>query len=248
MYFKLGQYRHPTGELSLISHRETTKDQAGRPVMFTDRWQLMGQLQYPTATLLAAQAGLQAAYRDENVRLTPFAGLYYDTGLPTAYYWNAFNTIGGIRCVSGPNFPRGDSQQWVNARDYEITLEADFPANLQSNTVEWHETVTIKGGGGARIVGIENRYGPPVIQKVSRATPVVYMQEGSATGRYRYPLPPVAIAPAYLNSPDCDFQAVTPNLNIAGAYGTQTDWKITWRYVMILPQFIPATPVPWNGR
>lgn len=248
MYFRIGQYQHPVSELQLVSSRETTKDQAGRPIMFTDRWQLRGQLQYEGTALLTAQNALMYAYRDDNVRLCTIAGLYYDSGLPTVYVWNAFNTLGGFRVVSGPNFPRGDSQQWVNCRDYEITLEADFPAQLSSNTVEWHEVVTIQGGGGQRLVGIENRYGLPVIQRVSRYTPVTYIQKGQAKGRYRYPNPPVSIAPQFINSPQCSVNLQTPNLQIAGAYGTQTDWVIDWTYVMILDRFIPASPVPWKGN
>jgi hypothetical protein len=248
MYFRLGgAYTHPSAELMLQSSRMTDVDQAGRPYQYTDRWNLIGQLQYSGVSLLAAQQALMLAYRDDIVRLQPFAGLYYDNGQPSAYYWNAFNSLGGIRCPQGPNFPKGDAQQWVNARDYDIQLEATFPTSLQSNTLEWSETLTIQGGGGQRIVGIENRYDTPIIQRVSRATPVVYTQEGRAKGRYFYPKPPIALSPSHLNSPDCSVNRVTPRLQAAGGYFSQTDYVVTWRYVMIMENFTDASPIPWNG-
>lgn len=247
MYFRMGNYVHAVAELELMTSRQTHKDQAGRAVFYTDRWQLRGQLQAEGVLLLAAQDALMRAYRHEVVQTCVLAGLYYDSGAATTYVWNAYNTIGGFRVMSGPDFPRGDNQQWVNCRDYDIVLEADFPANMSSNTMEWRESVTIQGGGGQRLVGLENRYGPPVIQRVSRQTPVTYIQEGRALGRYFYPQAPVAIAPNYRNSPACSVRRVTPNLNVAGNYGTQTDWEITWRYEMILPTFIEASPRRWNG-
>lgn len=249
MYFRLGNiYTHADNELSLVSTRTSELDQAGRPVQYNDRWVLNGQIQATGGVaLLAAQQSLMTAYLDHNVRMQAFAGLYFTGGTPTSYFWNAFNTLGGIHCPQGPNFPRGDGQQWANARDYEIVLEAEFPAGLQSNTIEWSESVSTQGGGGQRIVGIENRYDRPVLQRVSRSTPVTYIQEGTAKGRYYYPRLPPALVPEYLNSPDCYCRRQTPRLRVAGGYGTQTDYVVSWRYVMILPVFRDAAPYPWNG-
>jgi len=247
VFFRMGNYRHAVAELELISTRQTTKDQAGRPVFYTDRWQLAGQLQAEGALLLLAQDALMRAYREEVVKNCSLAGLYYDSGIATVYNWNAFNTIGGFRVVSGPDFQRGDGQQWVNCRDYTIVLEADFPALMASNTMEWRESLTITGGGGQRLVGVETRYGRPIIQRTSRWSPVMYNQEGRALGRYFYPKPPPAIFRGDMNSPNCRGRKVTPNLNVAGAYGTQTDWEITWSYEMILDRFIDAGPTRWNG-
>lgn len=247
MYFQIGNYRHPSAEIELISTRQTQVDQAGRPVFYTDRWSIRGQLQYEGTSLLAAQQVMMQFYRAENIQIQTSAGLYYDNGIATCYFWNAFNTLGGFRCLQGPDFPTGNGQQWVNCRDYQIILEADFSSNLQSNTTEWVETVTINGGGGQRLVGLENRYDKPIIQRVSRATPVYYTQAGKATGRYFYPTPPPAIAPQFLNSPNCYVNRQTPTLKIAGAYGTQTDWVVNWHYEMILDTYVPASPVPWRG-
>lgn len=243
----MGNFRHAVAEVELVTSRQTTNDQAGRPVFYTDSWNVRGQLQYEGAALLAAQNSLMAAYRADRVKLCSSAGLYYDTGAPTVYVWNAFNSIGGFRCVSGPDFPRGDSQQWVNCRDYDIRLECDFHHTLQSNTTEWMETLTIHGGGGQRLVGIECLYGDVEIQRTARSTPVLMIQEGRAVGRFRYPKEPPAYFPLYLNSPNCSRVRRIPHLQQAGGYGSQTDWETTWRYEMILGKFVDASPLPWNG-
>lgn len=231
MYFQYGNYAHAVGEVDLRTSCRTVFDAADRPSTYVERWDLYGQLQDVSPAALTALANSMQAYYGQPAYQ---AGLFISAGVPSHNYWIASNTISGIRLVAPPGYPDGTRIQFVNARDYIISLEAEFVYPGSRNLTEFHETLEMTGNGGPRIVTIELRRGKPVTQQVSESTPVVLIQHGSATGRFRYPYEavPPPLFPNYLNGPE-----VRPIKEGARFRGNSfTDWALRWNYVMILPK------------
>lgn len=231
VFFQFGSYLHAVGEVELITSSRTLYDAADRPYGMVERWDIKGQLQASTPAALSALANTMLA-----VYSVPAgqAGLFITAGLPSHNYWIAANTLSGIRVVAPPGFPDGSRIQFVNARDYLISLEAEFPHPAGHNLIEFHESLQLIGTGGARLVALELRRGKPVIQQVSEFTPVILIQSGGAVGRFRYPYEavPTPLFPAYLNGPDA--KPMKDGARYRG--NTYTDWPLRWDYTMVLPE------------
>lgn len=228
MFFRYGNYAHPSNEVNLTTVRDNIYDDARRPIGYKERWTIVGQLQANTPALVAAaQANLDIQYTQR----AQVAGLFFDDGSSTPHFWNAGATLGGIRVVTPPGYPDGTRIQFVNARDYVIMLEAEFFSLAVNNTIAFTETIDFLGDGGARIVMIETRNSIPQIQQVSQATGVVLVQSGSAMGRFFYPPRPAPLFPQYLNSPDTKRNKKDPSY----IRDTYINYPISWSYTMLLP-------------
>ena len=108
-----------------------------------------------------------------------------DLGGSIAHHWLASNTISGIKVVAPPGFPQGTRLEFVNDRTYVVSLEAEFVNFSAKNLVAFTETISQQGGGGQRLVTLETRYDLPVVQRVSRYTPIRLVQQGMAVGAVR---------------------------------------------------------------
>jgi hypothetical protein len=245
MYFDFGGiYVHSTAEVEFTTSRQTLRDDAERVIGWTERWNLVGHLQASGPTAIAtAAASLDAAYN--NGYMPAYAGLFISAGVPSNNYWLASNTISGIKVVAPPGYPAGTRLEFVNDRTYVVSLEAEFINFQARNIVAYTETISQQGNGGQRLVALETRYDLPVIQKVSRATPVRLVQQGMAVGRFGWPIPPDPILPDYLNDAETSVVRTGPRLR-----GTNYEnYQVQWSYVMNIAQIpAPAYPNKWPAN
>lgn len=235
MYFRFGSYIHPPGEVNLTTNRESIYDDAQRPIGYLERWMIQGQLQASTPGQIAVlQRALDIGYSQRAAS----AGLYFDNGAATPHFLNANTTYGGIRVVSPPGFPDGTRIQFVNARDYIITLEAEIYSNQSRNIISYTESVEFLGDAGPRLVMIETRNSQPQIQQVSQATGMIVVQTGSAMGRFYYPPRQTPLFPPYVNGPDTRRGKTAPTLR----YDRYTNYGVSWSYTMLLPVPVDGQP------
>lgn len=234
MYFQTSSYRHQNGEVMLLTASDSIYDDAERPIGWKEKWTIQGQLQGPAATLSLLAADLEARYRQP----ITFAGLFYDNAAVTHHYWLASRTLGGIKVVAPPGYPDGSRVQFVNARDYTISLEAEFVSERQRNVIAFTETIQQIGDGGQRLVALETRNSNPVIQRTSKRSPVQLVQSGSITGRWHYERPPASLFPANTSSPESRFQQHTPQYR----NGTYTNYRVDYSYMIVLPYVVTYLP------
>lgn len=245
MYFDYGGiYVHADNEVEFTTSRRVLRDDAERVIGWVERWDILGHLYAsgPTAISTAATA-LQAGYN--NGYMPSYAGLMISAGVPSHNYWLASNTISGIKVVAPPGFPQGTRLEFVNDRTYVVSLEAEFVNFSAKNLVAFTETISQQGGGGQRLVTLETRYDLPVVQRVSRYTPIRLVQQGMAVGRFGWPSYPDPVLPDYLNDAETTIMRSGPHLRGVN----YENYQIQWTYVMNVAQVPgPAYPNKWPAN
>lgn len=243
MFFRLGtRDTRSEGEVLVRAMWEILRDDADRPYSYIQKWTLLGELIDTTSAGLLGQIQvLEAAYNPAVMPQIGFAGLYFTTNSPSHLYWNASQSISGIQMTGGIRYPDAGGVQHLISRKYEIDLQAQFEINGTSKLIGFQERLSWKGNGGRRIAAIETRNTDPVFQQVSKKTPVMLIQSGSATGRFDYPMDavPNSLYPDFLQNPEdaIDFDPV--KMSPRGIYH---DYTVRWSYMHILPFRTSARP------
>jgi hypothetical protein len=228
MYFRYGNYTHQNGEVTISITQEVQRDKDGNAEKLIKRLigrgTILGDTPAEITTkLIALETAYNLDYQD--------AVLYLSDGTTSTVHTliNA-TTLNGVKS-SRIRYPNFDPTQYVNRRDYEFELYAefvtfDFPSAPNSE-FNFQETVTQIGTGGPRYVIREPRNGPPIRQIVSQQTPVVIQQVGSASARIVgspiYPFPNPPLYPDHLRNPE---KSVTTSLD--GRSRAQTNWSYTF--------------------
>jgi hypothetical protein len=234
MYFKYGNYSHDANTVTLTSvTRRAILSPRGRRLFMRERLQLSGTLFASTqATIKSAIDDLEAAYADDGKD----AGLYHDDGTVSSHFLDSSASLGGVRVVSGPGYPRGDGAEYATGRDFTIILEADFPSGEQ--LISFQETLRISGTGGPRFTIVEVLNGPPQPQLVQQRTSVVATQNGRAVGLSAYPFPSPPIFPVFELQDRREISMGSPTLN-NNAY---VNWPVSWVYHFHSPGPLSAQP------
>jgi hypothetical protein len=223
---RYGNYYHPEGEPTVVISKrvETTAD--GVPTETRFVWQIAGRVEGDnTAAVVAGINALETAYGRWGRDAVLFDN---STNLACHFLPNA-GSLRGVKVVGPPSYPVGTGAQLSTFRDYNITLEAEYPAVgfNGSRFVAWQETVTFTGGQLWQDL-VETVNGPAVPYITALRTPYEAVQQGSATGLNGYPPVPPPLWPQALAGRNPQTVTYTgPSLN---APGRRQNWSVSWSY------------------
>lgn len=222
MYLKIGNYTHPIGEPALQISKQPVLSEGRVPLSMVETWQINGLItgsgQDDVDTKIAE---LVAAYQQRG-----FDAVLLRSDGTTASQHALYNrdTIGGVRVVSGPNFPEGKGAEYATKRTFTVTLEAETLTSAETALLSFRETVTF-GGGGSRTAWTETKLGRPRPQLVRRNTVFRATQSGQAVGYRSYPSFPGLLFPER-------YAVEPPQLSYGGGKyrgnGSFTDFSLSW--------------------
>jgi hypothetical protein len=242
MYFQYNNLRQPLASCRVtIPLPQQTRDAFGNVVTTTRTWQVEGEVVASTqAEITTLLRQLETAYNRDGGD----AILFLPDGVTrSAHYLLSRDTIGGVRS-SWVAYPNGDGAEYVNGRRWVLNLTAEFPGpGMTDNQVQtYNATVSIIGNGGPRIVVTETRNTAPVVETVSRRTPIRASQQGQATAYGSWPNPDPPIWPQWLVNPEQAIERLSPQQSGAGINSILTTFTTTWNYQFVSP--IPLTGYP----
>ena len=183
MILKYGTYAHAQNEpVVQISKRVLFSPRGNRRVT-RETWRIVGVLHgADQAGVTAALAALRTAYSTNGLDLA----LYLDDGAtPTDHRLLSSATLGGTR-VTALDFPTGAGAEYSTFRSYVITVEGDL-LDTSNELLDFSETISLEGTGGARVVFLETLSGAPQPQITRQFTTYRARQEGRAVGLTNYP-------------------------------------------------------------
>jgi hypothetical protein len=233
-----GSYAHSDSEIRVTTQRRLNYAAGGQVKSYTQTLRIAGQLQANTPALVdTAMLALATAYaiQGQSFSLTMPAG-----GSSTAIILGSTTAIGGVRVVEGPNFEDDQKAEWSTYRNYNITLEAEYPATALLY-LAWEESIDFEGGG-PRDLFLQPLQGDPEKQRVAEKTTYRAVQRGSAVGFFAYPNYPPPLFPADEHQERRKRSKKPPKR--AGPNGTPyyTEFGIEWQYEFEAVQPMNANP------
>lgn len=226
MYAKYGTYRHELGEHTFTVLREAIPSPAGDTWAIRETWNINGVLTNTSGnpnTLDTKVAALIAAYGQDNQDL---AIILPDGTRSQSHRLLNSDTIGGVRVVRPPSFPKGEGAEGVTYRTFTVTLEAIKPTVATHLVLSFEETVSWSGGG-PEFGYLYPAIGAPVRQQLRRQTTYKATQSGRAVGLSRYPTVPRPIWPmARLRPEETPITKRSPR-RVGGSY---IEYEISWNY------------------
>lgn len=228
MYYQFGNYIHANNEVQLTISQKTNFSARGYLMTTRVTHNISGKLlssDGTSATLTGQLNLLEAAYGTNGYS----AGLYQDNGTPCSalHILNSPNSLGGVRVVSPPSYPKGDGTDYVGYRSYSITLEADYLYS-GTNILEWSETITVEGTGEADIIYLETLEGIPEPQTASQYTMCRATQSGSSKGVAGYLDFPAPIWPEFEKGKMRKRGETTPTIVSGGVWQYPRTWSHTY--------------------
>ena len=224
-YFRYGNYIHAASEVQLSVSKKATFSARGLRQSLDVNFGISGVListDGTVATLTAQMNALENAYTSDGYS----AGLYLDANctVPTNHIINTALTIGGTRVMS-LDWHHADGTELVTVRGYNITLHATFPG--VSNILEFHESISVTGNGGPRVIVLESLQGQPQPQTTCLYTKCTATQRGSAKGLFSWIPAPAPIWPQALRNDQAGGGLDGP---VVAANGT---WQFpsSWNYI-----------------
>lgn len=154
-------------------------------------------------------------------------------------------SLSGVVVVDGPNFTEADGPEYVNQRNMEFALEAEyvFPG-AETWLVSYTETISMKGNGGPRYVPRFPFNYPAINQLVSPTSLIITVQQGKAVGHTKYPEPAKPFAGRTPGLFVNDAEAVvreTPRSIGKGYVEYPISWNYEWRTIKPLSG-VPSLP------
>ena len=231
MYFRYGNYSHDPGEGHLqIMAPQTTFSSAGLVTGVKYQWEWQGRKQAATvAELTAKLLEMEAAYAVQGLD----AGLYEDSGTPTAHVLHANLCFGGVRVTQPPFYPIGDQAQYNSDspfRDYAIGLEAEVTAGAPLQIYDWKEEISYSGGGPDFVL-VTCLTGPPQPQLANQHTPYRASQAGEAASNIWWPNPGQPKWPNCLHSQQSTIRYQPATRAGAAATNGSFRYRTSWNYV-----------------
>lgn len=228
MQLKYRNHEHADDEVGVTMKQETLWSERGRAHATRHTWTIQGQLigNATQAEITTAIQALEDAYSVDGGDLT----LYLSDGTTvSAHRLRSRDTIGGVKIVQRPSFPKGDGAEYAAGcmRTYEIVAQADFPI-WSENLLAWHQAFSIRGIAGAeKWVLVPTLNGSWQRQTVNARTPMFVIQKGFAVGQFRYPIPAAPLFSAVFEHGEQrlidkdDPQRIGTDL---------TNYRINWQY------------------
>lgn len=229
MILRYGTYSLDNGVTSLTIGRNAQFTSAGVPYLVTEQWGMGITLlppdgsSDPVADLTTKIAACETGFKQVNVD----AYLLTSVEGATAHKILHSQTLGGIRVVQPPSFPRGTGAEYATFRSTQVGIEADVlcegtpPLYLQ-----FQETLQAQGGGPFKVWTMPIT-GLPQRQIPRQAKTYLATQAGTATGFLQYPPIPPALFPGALS----ENPVITRTSPRRVAGGGFTEYGISWQYV-----------------
>jgi hypothetical protein len=237
MILKYGTYSHAQDTVSLAVTREPVRNERDQRYAVRERWTIDGWLTgADAAALTTAIDALETAYATDGQNLI----LYLNDGVtPTSHSLASASALGGVRIISGPEYPEGAGAEYAVIRNFRITAEALFEDSSPQALVDYSETIQVTGTGGARRVVIPVLVGSPIVQETATATPVFISQDGQATGLTAYPAANLPVTGLHEH---VDRRQISRRNPKRQADGTDRFYEITWHYEFTEAAAATATP------
>jgi hypothetical protein len=229
MIFRFGNYSCDNGVTELVISKRAQFTSAGVPYLVTEQWGASITLLPPdgssdlVADLTTKIAACEAGFKQVNVD----AFLLTESGGATAHSILHSQTLGGIRVIQPPSFPRGTGADYATYRSTSVGIEADvICAGTPPLYLQFQESLQTQGGGPFRvwtmpIVGLPQRQIP------RQAKTYLAVQSGTATGFLQYPPVPPALFPGALS----ENPVITRTAPRRNAGGTFSEYGVSWQYV-----------------
>jgi hypothetical protein len=233
MYLKYGSYTHALDEASVVIQKTPRFSKSGSMTGYDEVWRISGKIHGTDVSDLTTKlTELERAYSSTNQN----AYLLTDALGTTAHSIISSETASGVK-VTSFGYPQGDGAEYVNFRTYEIILEAKKDASESNNggdkgnTISFSQQISISGTGGPQFVVRTPRYGPPILQQVSRASPITISQSGNALGYKYYPNPEPPLYPQYLMPESHTVSRQSPQEDTKEG---KRNFPINWSYNFIM--------------
>lgn len=238
MIIKYGSNSRTDSEIALTITKNAQRAPNGTRIGTRETWTLDGILHGTDVDDLTTNiAALEAEFSSDGKDIVL---LKSDGTTETAHKITNSNTIGGVKVIQPPAFPKGDGAEYTTFRRYRIVIGA-LVDDGSDELMDFRETTTRTGNGGPRRVLIEVLNGPPQAQTTSRYTPVRITQRGRALGKTIYPNAAIPFYPAELSNPEHTITFTGPTNDRGNFIGFGTSWT----YVSLLA--FPGTAIPQIG-
>jgi hypothetical protein len=229
-----GSYFHDANDCSVVISHRTQETDSGLPYEDTFVWNISGVLfGNNTADVVRKLRLMELAYSRNFQDL-----VLYSSGNIICHELRNAGSTSGVRVTQKPTYPVGNGAELSTFRNYQITLEASYPAaGANSSIKQWSETVRFQGGG-PKYDWATMQTGRPVKFEMNEQTVFRAWQSGTSLGyRSEPPVSPPLWPDAMLEAPT--ITPVAPQLR----RGQLVDWQISWSYV-----FASATPLIGRPR
>lgn len=177
MYFRYGNYTHPSNTVDMTSIQAQRMYSPRNRLAFT-RWTLTCQGHFCVSgqsDIKDQLAEFEAAYADD----WKDVGLYHDDGSKSAHYLTNRTSINGVR-VANVVYPSKEAE-YASGRSFAMTFQADY-LNIEDQIYEFEETVQMVGSSGPSWSLELNYRGPPRIVVNHSHTVQKIVQQGKAVG------------------------------------------------------------------
>lgn len=231
MYLRYGSYAHDNNEVWYHLDAQTQFGQTGAPFLKRVRVVIVGVKHgASTSDLTAKLLELENAYVSGNYDLI---FLDNDNSTELVHTIRAADTVSGWNVVHPVHYTDaltagGSGSEYTFRRSFRVVLECHV-LTTEFNTIQFHESLTTIGTGGADFEILTSRLGQPAYQGTMLATPYVVVQSGRAVGAEFTPTPPSPIWPSV--------PPYKPRLTRIGQFTPQLyfrnqnlGWGVSWSY------------------
>lgn len=235
MYFRLGSYNFPTGEVRLQSLSERAVS-SRRGVN-----KIAKQLSVEIDIIADGQAAITARIDQLRTALNGTiaqAGFILDSGGNSRLILEAARSINGIQIESFA-FGQQDGAEHATHQTCSLTLSAEYPYASYPELVDYREEVTIQGSGGPTYSIVPTLEGPPQRYKLTDQSPVSITQSGFAVSLYGYPVVNAPIFPDFEQGPARSIKRGSPDYDGKSF----TNFPLAWGYTFLFPG-LPSVPSP----
>lgn len=221
MYVRYGNAIHAANAVAVSIAREVLRTNGGLAYAVKETWTIQGKVYGSTqAELRAAIADVQAAYSVDGGDLV----LLHNDLTPSAHGMETSLALGGIKVISGPDFPESAGAEYASYRTFNAVVSGEFPVQ-DPGLMEYEETLSFSGGGPT-YAHLQPVDGLPQKQKIFGNTPYRVTQSGRAVGYSSWPTPPDPLWPADLMMAP-QITRSNPQKHVGG---TRTNYPVTWSY------------------
>ena len=238
MIFAWGnQYTHADGECKVRISRQALESDLGVIYGHTERWDLYDCRIHAadTSALMTALATMEAAYKVPNQALI----LFQSDGVTVTHALYPNQTMGGIRVLGPPSYPRGEGAEMTTYRHYDISFEADVVLGSGEVILKWEESIEYQGYGAPEYHYLPTLTGTWPRQRTTDTSTIIIVQSGSSVGLRSwipYPLPVIADPGAVKGLPVQSRR--TPRYR----NGQRFEFTSTWNYTFEVDSIIPVLP------
>lgn len=231
MQLFLGSYAFPVNGALVTTRTTIERSQSGRPLAWLQSIDVVAFL-FPVGAGASNQEKLTNAEGLLRIALSkPYQDLALktDSGSLTGTCLINAKSISGVVVTDGPNFEDGMTPEYVAIRTARFKAEARYLFSGTADAlVNYQESITVTGNGGPIRKWRIPVNAPPIRQETTKYSIIRTVQQGSAIGYTKYPIPPAPIyGTEFLQNETTAVQEQSPTPMGRG----WLNYPITWNYV-----------------